>query len=87
LEANTLISMTGGKNLLTLSSAASRLGSLVLFFHCERCCEEEQQYPGDKSVGTPATANWWCEIHNCRIGEWELKDPPNYTCDECGKTA
>ena len=24
---------------------------IVLFFHCEQCCEEECQYSGDKSIG------------------------------------
>jgi hypothetical protein len=61
---------------------------IVLVFHCNRCCDEDCQYPGDKSIGYSEDGKLavWCEIHNTLISIWELKDPPKeFICDDCGR--
>jgi hypothetical protein len=81
--------MSTSKSKRTKSRNARLANPIVLFFHCEQCCEEEHEYPGDKSVGYTSDRKlaMWCEIHDCLIVEWELKDPPNYTCYDCGEAA
>ena len=81
--------MSRGKSKRTKTRKPKTANPIVLFFHCEQCCEEECQYPGDKSIGYTSDKQlaMWCEIHDCLILEFELKDPPEYTCDECAKAA
>jgi hypothetical protein len=58
---------------------------IELFFHCDKCCDEKCEYPGDKSVGytSDGKLTMWCEIHDSLVHTWELKNPPDFVCDEC----
>ena len=81
--------MSTNKSKRTRTKDVRLSNPIATFFHCEKCCEEECEYPGDKSVGYTRDGNlaMWCEIHDCLIVEFELKDPPIHTCHDCAKAA
>jgi hypothetical protein len=43
--------MSTNKSKRTKTKDVRLSNPIATFFHCEKCCEEECEYPGDKSVG------------------------------------
>jgi hypothetical protein len=72
--------MSTNKSKRTRTKDVRLSNPIATFFHCEKCCEEECEYPGDKSVGYTRDGNlaMWCEIHDlpdCRVRTQGPADP------------